>query len=502
MQTEKFVVNYGHVLRNAVLNLVGRILPALVAVIAIPIMIRGMGTESYGVLSLALVIVTYFSLFDLGMGEATTKFIAEALGKGDIEHISDLIWTSTALIAGLGATGGLFMYFVSPFLVSHLLNISPAAQPEALSAFQIMATAVPFLLLAAGLRGALEARQRYDLVNAVTVPSTVASYLLPVVAILLKQGLDVIIMYLVISRVLTCLGFLIECLWIYPSMHDSFSIDRRLVRPLLHFGGWLAISNMSWPILLYLDRVLISSMLSVADLPFYAAPCDLITKLWVFPASWMALYPAFSAIGRSMESEIADLCALGLKHLALLLGPIVIVCVILAGPILKRWLGQTFEQHSSLAFQILALGVFLNSLGTIPDRLIKGLGHPHIVAKLHVSELPLYFCLLYLLIHYYGITGAAMAWTFRSGVEAIIMFCIADRLVPAGRTAVKKAGGIRVLVFICAFAGSAVTAFLLFHGLRLLIFGCAVLLIFGGTLWKIVLNQSERQWILAAARIR
>jgi len=69
--------------RNTLLNFIGQILPLIVGVVTIPFVIQGLGTERFGLLSLAWVVLGYFAIFDLGLGRATTKFVAEALGRGD-----------------------------------------------------------------------------------------------------------------------------------------------------------------------------------------------------------------------------------------------------------------------------------------------------------------------------------------------------------------------------------------------------------------------------------
>ncbi len=63
--------------RNALLNLVGQGSPLLVALIAIPLLIKGLGTDRFGVLTLAWIVVGYFGLFDLGLGRALTKMVGE-----------------------------------------------------------------------------------------------------------------------------------------------------------------------------------------------------------------------------------------------------------------------------------------------------------------------------------------------------------------------------------------------------------------------------------------
>lgn len=501
-KSEKLVVNYGLVLRNAGLNLAGHILPAIAAVVSIPIIIRGLGMERYGILSLALVIVTYFALFDFGLGDATTKFVAGALGRGEPERLPFLIWTSLALIGVLGLTAGSAMFAVSPLLARKLLNLSLGLQGEATNAFRAMAMAVPFMLLASGLRGTLEAQQRYDLVNAVTIPTNVANYVVPIAAIYLHVGLVPIMACMAIVRAVTCLAFFLLSLRLFPEVRHTVTVNFREARPLMVFGGWLAISNLTWPVLLYMDRLVIGSVAAVAVVPFYAAPCDIVTRLWILPASWVALFPAFSAVGEDRFEEVADMCARGVKHLALLMGPIVIFSIFFARTILHTWLGGNFADRSTLAFQILALGVLVNSVGSVPDRLVKGLGRPEMIAKLHITELPIYAVLLYLSTKEWGIVGTAIVWSLRCLIEAAIVFAISARLVPSSGEAMKRAGGWSAAVSLCLLTLVMFGVRLLFRGVPLAAASSGVLVCFVAASWYRVLDDADRSWILSAVRLK
>src|SRR5215207_2112075 len=67
--------------RNAVTNLIGQAVPLLVALLALPVLARSLGADRFGVLSLAWAILGYFSMFDLGLGRAVTKLVAEKIGQ-------------------------------------------------------------------------------------------------------------------------------------------------------------------------------------------------------------------------------------------------------------------------------------------------------------------------------------------------------------------------------------------------------------------------------------
>jgi O-antigen/teichoic acid export membrane protein len=68
--------------------------------------------------------------------------------------------------------------------------------------------------------------------------------------------------------------------------------------------------------------------------------------------------------------------------------------------------------------QILCLGVFANSIGSMYYALLHAKGRADITAKLHIIELPIFLAALFFLLHEYGITGAAWAWVGRMVFDA------------------------------------------------------------------------------------
>jgi len=99
----------GLLARNTLLNFIGQVVPLLVGVGTIPFIVRGLGTERFGLLSLAWVVLGYFAVFDLGLGRATTKFVAEALGRGEDEEIPSIVWTAVTVQSVLGIVGALVL---------------------------------------------------------------------------------------------------------------------------------------------------------------------------------------------------------------------------------------------------------------------------------------------------------------------------------------------------------------------------------------------------------
>jgi O-antigen/teichoic acid export membrane protein len=69
--------------RNTLFNFIGQGIPLLVGLVTIPLIVHGLGAERFGLLSLTWVVLGYFTIFDLGLGRAATKYVADALARGN-----------------------------------------------------------------------------------------------------------------------------------------------------------------------------------------------------------------------------------------------------------------------------------------------------------------------------------------------------------------------------------------------------------------------------------
>lgn len=419
--------------RNSVINFIGQAMPLLVGVITIPFIVKGLGAERFGLLSLSWVVLGYFSLFDLGLGRATTRFVAEFLGQNQINRLPKLVWTSIVIQGFLGVLGGLLLTGLIHLLVHRILKIPSVLLMDARSTFLLLAASLPVVLILTSLRGILEAGQRFDLVNAVKIPSSSLTFLLPAVGVLLGLSLPKIVLLLLISKFFTALVYLILCLMTFPVLRKTFSFDSEVLRPLVTYGGWITVSSLVGPIMVYLDRFLIGSIISMAAVAYYTAPYEIVTRLWILPSSLvMTLFPAFSTLGETSKEVLSRLYTRSIKYLLLIMGPVILVLILFAEEILRLWLGTEFAERSTLVLQILAIGVLVNSLAQIPYTFLQGLGRPDITAKFHFLELLLYLPLAWFLVMNMGIAGGALAWTIRIVFDALLIFCASWRLYQIG----------------------------------------------------------------------
>jgi len=92
------------VAKNAAWNILGVGLPILAGLLAVPLLLHGLGQARFGVFSLALGLFGFAGIFDLGLGRALTQTVASELGKGSPQ----------AAIAGLARKALLAVFAWAP----------------------------------------------------------------------------------------------------------------------------------------------------------------------------------------------------------------------------------------------------------------------------------------------------------------------------------------------------------------------------------------------------
>src|SRR5712671_4531327 len=246
--------------RNVIWNLVGNGAPMIVAVFSIPILIQGLGRDRFGVLALAWALIGYASLFDLGVGRALTQLVAKKLGAGEDREVPALVWTSLILMLLLGAAGALTAVLLAPWLVHHALNVPVELQAETLRSFYLLGLSIPVVIGTAGLRGLLEAHQRFGMINALRIPMGVYSFASPLLVLPFSRSLFPVVVVLVCGRVIGWAAHLVLCLRVVPELRQGIVWHGAVAGPLLRFGGWMTVSNIVSPLMVTLDRFLIGAL--------------------------------------------------------------------------------------------------------------------------------------------------------------------------------------------------------------------------------------------------
>ncbi len=394
---------------------------SLTMLITIPLFLRYFGAERYGILATVWVFFGYFSILDFGMGPAIVNILSKP-GRGDGETASSAFWTACImnLVVGLILGGVLF----AALQLAGSLGAFAAGpiRDELFDALPWLLVMMPVSLIYPILVGALDARRMFGLANVNQVVATVLGQALPLIAItVVEPTLTVAIAGSVIGRAVSAIALLVLCIRKLDLTAPRF--ERPIVRELMSFGGWVALSSGVGLILDTADRLVIASLLGGATAAWYAIAYNVVTRARVLPqAIARVLYQKVSADPEGNAHVLAN----GARVLTLILVPALAMGMVLIEPLFRLWIGGQATAAVVPIARIMMLGVYANCIAYIPLIALQARGDPDRLAKIHLIQMPVFLLAMYLSTRHFGATGAAIAWSVRLLVDAVVLLWITD----------------------------------------------------------------------------
>ncbi|HKL16312.1 MAG TPA: oligosaccharide flippase family protein, partial [Balneolaceae bacterium] len=203
-----------------------------------------------------------------------------------------------------------------------------------------------------------------------------------------------------------------------------------LLKELLGFGGWVTVSNILDPLLNYLDRFVIGSLLSMSAVAYFTTPFEVTTKLVVIPAALIAsLFPALSNLAVLAPERLKTMIGDSYHFLVAITFLICFTGIMGSELFLHYWIDEEFARESTFILQIFLLGFFVNSLAKIPFSHLQSIGKPDITAKIHLAEAPFTILFIFLGAIYYGIVGVALVRFFRVLVDMVLLMLFSSRFI-------------------------------------------------------------------------
>ena len=447
--------------RSVVHSLLGQVAPGLAALVAMPVLLHGFGTERLGLLHLTWLLVGYFSVLDIGIGRALTHAVAAALARRDPHGIGGLALAGYVMLGALGIAGAALLAAFAPWLAWSGLSMQAGLRPEAALAFELLAVAIPFVTVAAGARGVLEAQQRFDLVNAVRVPSGVLTYAAPALVLPFSTTVLPAVAATVVVRAATAVAYVWLGWRFQPAPRRTWHWSPRAFQGLLSIGAWIAVANISGTLTQYADRWVVGSFVSLAAVAYYATPLEVVSRLTILATAVMAvMFPAFSAEHVTLGNRLGSLYGKTLVYTLAALFPPVLAIVAFAPELLAWWLGADFARAGVATTRLIAAGTLANALAQAPFALLQATGRARVTAVLAAAELPAYAAALWVLTRAWGVEGVAVAWAGRMAVDALLHLALARR-------SLRDAGSERAFAAACAVGVAALVAVSAAPGLHL-----------------------------------
>ena len=398
----------------------------IVALITVPLYLKIIGYEKYGLLVIVWAITGYLSFFDLGLSRSLIQRLSSL--KNSIDNdASELVWTAYFLTLFSSLVAVVIGYFAAKYSILHFANQTKIPVNQLNELVNLLLISIPILLTVSIFSSALQAKLRFVELNFIQTIGGVFFQVSPLIlAYLGYTKLSTLVLSMLLVRLLVAVSLYYKCKKYVP-LSGFPKLDLKHIKPLISFGGWVTCMSIFNSIMGSIDKILVSSMMGVKFVSHYSVPFDLVSKGMLISNSLsVAIFPKLSSTD-SHESKIT--VEKTTKVLVAIMTPLIVLGIAFVKPFMSLWIGERFAENSAGVAEIILVGVWINS--TVCLRLAKLIASDNKVKKvglLYVAELPIYLLLLYVGICEFGILGAAGAWTIRVLIDAFLILLFSEEV--------------------------------------------------------------------------
>lgn len=416
--------------RNFVYNLAGVGLPLVFAVAAVPLLARFAGLPRLGFLTIAWALIGYLGFLDLGLSRVVARRMAAAASDA---HLADEVRLMRRLVVVLGVGGAAAAGLLALLTPDRWLareHLPAELVDEVRLAWVLLVATLPLLLVSNIWRGAMEGRQAFAQVNLYRLAFGVWTYGAPLLVVTWQPSLPAMIGIIVAGRVALAWLHWRWCDRHLPSPNGRLAtigaaVSGPALGGALREGGWITLSNAVSPLMVVADRLVLGTFLPLAAVAAYAVPQEIALRLLIVPAALaITVFPAVASLAGA-GAPAAGLVRRAMRVALAVTLPFAFVLALLAEPILALWMGAAFAAESAVVLKLLMVGIVVNAPAQIVFASLQATARARTTALLHVGELLPYAALLLVAGSAFGVVGAALAWSVRVIVDALILFLLA-----------------------------------------------------------------------------
>lgn len=423
---------------NILANYAGQVWIALMGIVFMPMYMRLLGLESFGLVGLMLSFQAILQLFDFGIGGAANRELSRRAHDRTLDSSShDLVRTSEAVIWTLTTAIILLSWSGSHILSNHWLHLNQLTPEQATRAITIMGLAIALLWPSTFYANCLSGLERQPQLNFIQAVFATLRYagVLPVMW-WITPTIEVFLYWHVLVGILQSMvtGWLV---WHYmpPSQRSAQCSLKALASSRRFAGGLFAVGVVAMGVS-QLDRFVLTSLRPLEEMGYYTLALSVAAGLGrMVQPMFNALYPRFSRlVAQQNESGLLELYHLSSQYLAAVLAAIAAVLVVFAYEILWLWTGDAaLAVKVAPTLQLLVLGTALNGLMSIPYALQLAHGWTRLALGLNALSLLLGLPLCLWAVQQYGMLGAAAPWLLGNLISIVIGIPLMHRRLLSGQ---------------------------------------------------------------------
>lgn len=401
--------------KNVIANYLGQGWNTLMQLAFVPVYIKYLGIEAYGLIGIFALLQAWLSLLDVGMTPTLSREMARFSGGAhNAQSIRNLLRSIETIVLGIAIVIALGIWMGSDWLASNWLKAEKLPVATVAQAFTIMGMITALRFIENIYRSSIIGLQKQVLLNVVnSIMATLKGLGAVGILIWVSPTIEAFFLWQGIISVLT-LG---SCAYIVYHTLPTADHGGRFSLPALqgvwHYAsGMVGITFLSL-LLTQVDKIILSNLLTLKAFGYYSLAAMMASGLYtVVGPITQAFFPRFSElVVQKNQAELIRNYHKSAQLVTVIMGSAAIILMFFAETIIQLWTQDiALARNAATLVTLLALGNLLNGLMWIPYQTQLAYGWTGFAIKSNIIAVCCIIPAILWLTPLYGAKGAASVW--------------------------------------------------------------------------------------------
>jgi O-antigen/teichoic acid export membrane protein len=421
--------------QNVIANFGGNAWAVLMSLVFVPLYIKFMGIESYGLVGIFTSLLSIFGLLDMGISTTLNREMARLSAlPGKAQEMRDFVRTLEVIYWGVGLFISLAVFALSSPIANYWVKADKLSPSTVHQALMIMGCIIAFQWPLRFYSGGLMGLQKQVLLNGIDVG---AATLRGVGAVFILWKISPTIQAFFTWQIIMSLfhtSTTAAFLWKNLPKTGHFSrFHKKLLLPVWRFSAGLTGISVVSLILTQTDKIILSRVLTLKMFGYYTLALVVAQGLYYFFGPvYSAAFPRFcQLISLSDHSGLKVLYHKSCQLLSVIILPVAIVISLFSSEIMLLWTqNPLIVSNTQYLVSILIIGTALNGLMRLPGGLQYAAGWTKLQFYSNIIAILVLIPMMLLLVIHYGAVGAAVSWLILNlGYVLIVIHVMHKRLL-------------------------------------------------------------------------
>lgn len=382
----------------------------------VPIYIDILGIEAYGLVGFHVVLISVFSIIDLGITVTLKREISRLSSLNKFKELQDTLRTFEVVYLFLAITVVVILWFLSPIIAKYWLSNSVFDIQEMTAAVRLMGISIGLQLPSGLFVGAIMSLQRQLLANLFNI---FGGILRIAGSLLLLIFFNASIENYFIGYSLANAIFLVLIRYKLWKIIKNFQIQEdpkfnlNIIKQTGKFSISMASMSLIGILLTQTDKIVVGKLASLEMFSFYTMAVTFASiPIIISGALSSAIFPMFTEIVASSNlKSLKRIYSEASELVGILIVPTFLILFFFTKELIFIWTGSVKTSRAiETTASILLVGQFLQSITTIPYTFAVANGNIRVSQRIGVASILFLTPLLIIFTLHQGIVGASVSW--------------------------------------------------------------------------------------------